>query len=113
MVIPITKDHSWEEVARIAQAQRDDSISLIRPAIPDVPSSLPFDITKLFKELLTEDEIRITQKFTEDLVEELAAGRLSSTTVTKAFLRRAGLAQKLVAQCYLIPYIFITGLSII
>ena len=45
---------------------------------------------------LEPDEVRITELPTEVLLDLLASGKVTATTVTKAFLRRAGLAQKLV-----------------
>lgn len=51
---------------------------------------------KIPSEVLEPEEIRITSLPPEELVQLLASGQLTATTVTKAFLRRAGLAQKLV-----------------
>jgi len=45
---------------------------------------------------LEPDEVRITELPTEVLLNLLASGKVTATIVTKAFLRRAGLAQKLV-----------------
>lgn len=87
---------TWQEVSETAQEHRDASIARVEPAIPDVPKELPFDVTKLPQELLSKEEVDITQLLTEDLVASIASGHLSSTTVAKAFLRRAGLAQRLV-----------------
>ncbi|KAI4204767.1 MAG: hypothetical protein LQ348_001242 [Seirophora lacunosa] len=88
-------EHTWEDVAKIAQDLRDASLSRVEPSLPDVPSELPRDVTNLPKQLLTENEVLITQTSPEHLVESLAIGKLTSTTVVAAFLRRAGLAQKL------------------
>ena len=91
----VTKS-SWQDVARIAQQQRDDSIARVDPPVPEVPAELPLDVSVLPKELLSSEEVEITQTAAEDLVASIASGKLSSVTVTEAFLRRAGLAQKLV-----------------
>ena len=88
---------SWEDVAKKAQEHRDASIKLVKPAIPDVPSELPLDVTEVPKYLLTTDEVVITETSPEDLVTSLASGKLTSTAVTNAFLRRAGIAQRLVS----------------
>lgn len=90
---------SWKEVAEKAQEHRDASIKLVKPAVPDVPSELPLDVTEIPKHLLTTEEVMITETTPEDLVKSLASGRLTSTDVTNAFLRRAGIAQKLVCAC--------------
>ncbi|MCJ1471755.1 hypothetical protein MMC13_000395 [Lambiella insularis] len=89
-------EKSWQEVAAIAQEYRDESIKRVEPCVPDVPKYLPRDVTSIPKELLSKEEIAITETAAEDLLESIASGHLSSTAVVKAFLRRAGLAQKLV-----------------
>ena len=88
---------SWQDVAKTAQKHREKSISKVEPAIPEVPSDLPRDVTGLPKDLLTKEEVEITETTTEGLVTALAIGKLTSAIVTKAFLRRAGLAQRLVS----------------
>jgi amidase len=87
---------SWQDIAKIAQDLRDDSIAKVKPTVPDVPLELPLNVSKLPGELLSEPEISITETTPEKLLDALAAGKLTSTEVTNAFLRRAGLAQKLV-----------------
>ena len=91
---------SWEEVAKGAQEYRDDSIKRVEPAVPDLPSELPLDVTEVPKYLLTTDEVIITETAPEDLATSLASGKLTSTAVTNAFLRRAGIAQKLVYRSH-------------
>ena len=87
---------SWQEVAKKAQEHRDRSIKLVKPNIPDVPSDLPLNVTEIPKKLLTNEEVTITETAPEDLAKALASGKLTSTAVTNAFLRRAAIAQKLV-----------------
>ena len=86
----------WQEIAKEAQDLRDASIDRVKPAVPDVPAKLSLDVADIPKYLLSTEEVIITQSPAEDLVVSLASGRLTSTTVVTAFLRRAGLAQKLV-----------------
>lgn len=88
---------SWQEVAKAAQDYRDASIARVEPAVPDVPKELPLDVSRIPQELLSRQEVEITQSLAEDLITSIGSGQLSSTTVTKAFLRRAGLAQRLVS----------------
>lgn len=88
---------SWQEVAKIAQEVRDKSIAEVKPTIPDVPSELPLNVSKLPGELLSTAEVGITQTSPQELLSSLASGKLTSVEVTNAFLRRAGLAQKLVS----------------
>lgn len=89
----------WQEVAAIAQSLRDKSIERIQPTVPEVPSSseLPLNTTHIPQQLLGEDEYAITETSPEQLLSSLASGKLSSVEVTKAFLRRAGIAQRLVS----------------
>lgn len=89
---------TWQDVAKIAQDHRDDSIRRVQPPIPEIPDQLPLDRTDIPKYLLSTEENGITQTTPEDLVASLASGKYTSATVTTAFLRRAGLAQGL-ANC--------------
>ena len=88
----------WQDVAALAQSLRDKSIDRIEPAIPKVPSSseLPLNTSKLPSQLLSPEESKITETSPEQLLKSLASGELSSVQVVTAFLRRAGIAQKLV-----------------
>ena len=86
---------SWQDISRQVQIHRDETLAQIRPLIPDVSPELPRDVTSIPKEILSPREIDITETSTENLISSLASGNLSSTEVTRAFLRRAGLAQKL------------------
>lgn len=88
----------WQDIARIAQEHRDRSIAKITPAVPEVPSDLPANVTNIPKELLSKSELSITESAPENLLANLASGKLASVKVTTAFLRRAGLAQKLVSS---------------
>ena len=66
--------------------------------VPEIPRDLPLNITTLPRKLLFPHEIEITETPPEILATSLASGELTSVEVTRAFLRRAGLAQKLVAS---------------
>ena len=91
-----TSPKTWQKVAEEAQRLRDDSLAAISPPIPEVPSELPDNVAYIPRDLLTPEEIRITETTPEDLVASLAQAKLSAVEVTSAFLRRAALAQKLV-----------------
>jgi hypothetical protein len=101
--VTITGGATWQEVAADAQRYRDTTIARVEPAIPDVPSELPLNVSGLPAQLLSPKENEITTLTTEQLIPKLAAGELSAVEVSKAFLRRAGLAQKLV--CIHLPLI--------
>ena len=100
MAMATLEKPKWQDVARTAQEYRDASITRVEPAVPHVPVELPRDVTAIPGELLDKAELDITQALTEDLLASLASGELTSTVVTKAFLRRAGLAQKLVSSVF-------------
>lgn len=88
----------WQEVAQLAQSLREKSIADIQPPVPEIPSQhdLLLNVTSIPRKLLGEAELKITESPPEDLLRSLASGQLSSVEVVTAFLRRAGIAQKLV-----------------
>lgn len=88
---------TWQDVVRQVQNHRDRTLTLIQPPIPKLPTELPRNVTALPQTLLSPREAEITTTTAEDLVASLGTGRLTSTEVTNAFLRRAGLAQNLVS----------------
>jgi Asp-tRNA(Asn)/Glu-tRNA(Gln) amidotransferase A subunit family amidase len=57
------------------------------------------NVTGIPAKLLAGETVLITEKLPEQLISDLASGKLTSTVVTKAFLQRAGLASKLVNCC--------------
>ena len=89
---------AWQDVAKEAQGYRDASIKHVTPALPPVPQPLPVNVTDIPRRLLPKHELEITESSPEDLIEAIARGSLKSINVTKAFLRRAALAQAL-ANC--------------
>ncbi|RFU25584.1 hypothetical protein B7463_g10752, partial [Scytalidium lignicola] len=93
--VTIASGATWQEVAKDRQRHRDETIAAIEPAIPDV-ASIPQNTTSVAKGLLTVKEIEITETTVETLTGKLSTGELTALEVTQAFLRRAGLAQKLV-----------------
>ena len=81
------------------QKHRADTIAAVKPAVPDPPADLPCNVTGIPKSLLSEEVVSITDMLPEQLLLELANGKLTSTAVTTAFLQRAGLASRLVNCC--------------
>lgn len=88
---------SWQEVAADRQRHRDATIAEVQPPLPAIPSppDLPSNTTNIPASVLTAEELAITSANVEDLAPRLASGSLSATTVARAFLRRAALAQRL------------------
>ncbi|KAF7514108.1 hypothetical protein GJ744_004433 [Endocarpon pusillum] len=87
---------TWQEIARAAREHRDRSIAEVKPPLPEIRSEdLPLNVTAIPWKHLSSFEIELTETSPEKLVKSLASGELTSTEVTNAFLRRAGIAQKL------------------
>lgn len=91
-----TEESSWQQAVQNVQADRDRSIAQVEPAIHILPEALSSRVIDAPRKYLTPSELAITESSCELLVESLARGRLTTTAVTKAFLRRAAIAQKLV-----------------
>jgi amidase len=98
---------TWEEVAAGRQKYRDASIATVQPQVPDPPADLPLNVSAIPKELLHGEEVEITEAPPEEILSRLAKRKISARQVATAFLRRAGLAQKLVllasTHCFSIP----------
>lgn len=75
---------------------RDASISRIEPAFPELPDPLPKNVTGIAKQVLSEEELKITSYDAPELLVAIREKVFSVEAVTRAFLRRAALAQKLV-----------------
>jgi amidase len=103
--VTISSGATWQEVAADRQKHRNATLTLLEPPLPPI-EDIPLNTIPLARKFLTADEIKITETLVEDLVPQLAKGELSSVAVTKAFLRRAGLAQK--AVCTVSPLLLRT-----
>lgn len=86
----------WQAVASKLQSHRDATIAALDPPLPTLPSDLPSNVTGIPKQILSESELYITELPVEELIPKLANGELKAVDVTKAYLRRAGLAGLLV-----------------
>jgi hypothetical protein len=91
-----TKKRRWQDIAKEAQDYRDASIARVTPEVPHLPANLPKNVMNIPRELLSQEEAQITEAAPEVLLQLMASGQLSATAVCTAFLRRAGLAQRLV-----------------
>ena len=86
----------WRTIAKRAQEHRDASIHSVQPPVPAISSDLPLRVVDIPQQVLTAEELAITERTPEGLLSALASGELTSVQVTTAFSRRAGLAQSLV-----------------
>ena len=77
---------------------RDRSLAAITPPLElsRLPKPLPKNVIPLAKEILTEEELAITGLDTLELLAAIRNQQYTCLAVTKAFLRRAALAQELV-----------------
>ncbi|KAJ6256833.1 hypothetical protein Dda_8701 [Drechslerella dactyloides] len=99
---PPAASMAWQQIAAERRAHRDASISALSTldppiSLPDFPDAdkLPHNVYKLGRDALTQREQEITELGPTRLVEALAKGKYASVEVTRAFLRRAAIAQKL------------------
>lgn len=92
---------SWQQISQAKKDHRDRSIAQIQPSLPKLPSNLPTSVVQVPSQVLSEEENAITTKAPESLVLKLASGFWTSEQVTRAFLRRAAIAQELV---FTVPY---------
>ncbi len=89
---------SWQEKAAWAQDFREKSLAKVEPALQGIPIELPLSSQNLPKLVLTEREIEITERYTvKELLAILRERKISVEEVTRAFLRRAALAQAVVS----------------
>ena len=95
-----SKPQNWETVATAAKSHLAETLSLIHPPLPsypsDYPNPLPDNVTAIPGQVLTVDEIRITELLPEEILAEIAGGKLAAVAVANAFMRRAGVASHLV-----------------
>lgn len=90
---------SWEDKASWARAQRDASLAKVEPKLQGLPDKLPLSSQDLPKSVLTQREIEITENYTVlELLAVLRERKISVEEVTRAFLRRAALAQAAVCN---------------
>lgn len=108
-LVTIESGATWEEVAADRQKYRDASIAAVQPPIPDVQADLPLNVSGIPRQLLSSNEIKITELPPEEILSLLASQSVSAKEVVTAFLRRAGLAQKLVLQVYRPRFLYLTN----
>lgn len=90
---------SWEEGAERAKKLRQSTLEKVPNYIrdEDLPKDLGTYVLDVPKKVLTPRELELTEETdATSLVADLQSGKLTATEVTKAFLRRATLAHKLV-----------------
>ena len=89
----------WQLKAKTARDFRDQSLAAVSPPIGPLPDPLPLSSQSLPKILLTPREYELTGSYDAvALLGLLREKKVTSEELTKAFLRRAAIAQYTV--CY-------------
>ena len=84
----------WEEKARKERERRDAELAKVEPPLSFAKEKLPLNSQDLPQQLLTPREYEITQNNNvATLLHKLQTWELSAEEVTRAFLRRAAIAQ--------------------
>ncbi|PLB50255.1 amidase [Aspergillus steynii IBT 23096] len=84
----------WQEKVSWAQSKRDASLAKVEPQLQGLPSPLPPNSQELPKSVLTTRELEITENYSvTELLDILRQRKISVEEVTRAFLRRAAVAQ--------------------
>lgn len=83
----------------IAQALhlRDASVGDVQPPLFSIPNTPPKNVSRIADDILTNEELKITSFDAPELVKLIRDKSYTCEAVTRAFLRRAALAQKLVS----------------
>lgn len=90
---------SWQEKAGIALEHRTHTLSKVDPPLSPLPDPLPLNSQDLPKQYLTEREYELTQNYDAiALLRLLKEKKVTSEELTRAFLRRAALAQYAVSR---------------
>ncbi|KAF5717943.1 general amidase [Fusarium mundagurra] len=85
---------SYKETVSAALQQRDIGLSKVEPKLQGIPDELPLSSQSLPQGVLTAREIEITEKYSViELLDVLRKREIKVEEVTRAFLRRAALAQ--------------------
>jgi amidase len=86
----------WKTTVKQKQWQLELSIRDIHPVKPALGEDLPLNVTGIPKRVLSTSELQITETPAEKLVQYIAEKKFSSLEVTRAFLKRAAVASRLV-----------------
>jgi len=82
-----------------ALAIRSKSLAAVQPPLDlnRLPKPLPKNVNPLAEDFLTKEELAITGLDVPELLDAIRIKKYTCVTVTRAFLRRAALAQELVS----------------
>ncbi|KAH7160475.1 amidase signature domain-containing protein [Dactylonectria estremocensis] len=94
MTVAVQDLQHWEDKVRWARDKRDASLAKVEPKLEGIPETLPLSSQDLPRAILTAWEIEITETYSiTELLSLLRERIISVEEITRAFLRRAALAQ--------------------
>lgn len=89
---------AWEEKVAKVREHRDASLAKVEPAIALLTQDLPLNSQSVARTVLTDREIELTERYTvKELLAKLRSREFKVEEVTRAFLRRAAVAQACVS----------------
>lgn len=91
---------SAQQLVAQAISLRDTSVAAVEPALEGVPEQVPQNVLVVPEMVLTPEELQITSYDAPELLKLMREKALTCEVVTRAFLRRAALAQKMVCFGY-------------
>lgn len=90
----IPPNATWQEKVKAACDYRDATLAKVDPPLGPLPDPLPLSSQELPKLMLTPKEYELTQNYDAiELLKMLREKTITSEELTRAFLRRAALAQ--------------------
>lgn len=88
---------AFERGVNAARNIREASLAAVGLELSRVPQDLPLNVQNMAHLVLTQDEMALTSMDVVQIVDQIRTSQVSCETVTRAFLRRAALAQHLVS----------------
>lgn len=89
---------AWQGKATQAQVERERSLEKVEPRISSWPQTLPLRSLDMPRALLTPREVSLTENFSvAELLCKLSKREIGAEELTRAFLRRAAIAQQVVS----------------
>ncbi|KAI5299383.1 hypothetical protein KEM56_003289 [Ascosphaera pollenicola] len=90
----IIAETGYQPAVKKVRDYRESTLAKVEPPLKDLPSPLPANCQGLPAQVLTERERELTEKYEAvELVELMSSKKVTCEEVTRAFLRRAALAQ--------------------
>ncbi|KAF8251944.1 amidase [Wilcoxina mikolae CBS 423.85] len=94
--IPTLGSSTLDSLVSKALSHRTASLSKVDPPIPTITKPLPLNVQGFPAQLLTTRELELTELDAPELIALMSTKKVTCEEVTRAFLRRAAVAQELV-----------------